>query len=43
MVTGLGETISQTRDLVYGAIGQSHGIYFEGMQIRKDIGARKRK
>jgi phosphoribosylamine--glycine ligase len=41
MVTGLGSTIPNVRDLVYGAIGPQ-GIHFDGMQFREDIGVRKR-
>lgn len=41
MITGFGPTIERTRGRAYGVIGPE-GIHFDGMQYRRDIGARKR-
>ncbi|MCL5432945.1 MAG: phosphoribosylamine--glycine ligase [Patescibacteria group bacterium] len=39
-VTAYGATLKQAVDNTYSAIGEPHGIYFEGMQYRKDIGSK---
>ncbi len=37
-ITGIDETLNEARDKTYSVIGkENNGIYFEGMQIRKDI------
>lgn len=40
-VAGTGKNIEEARNMAYGSIGE-HGIHFEGMQYRCDIGSRRR-
>jgi phosphoribosylamine--glycine ligase len=42
-VTGMGRDVDEAAAAAYAAIGGPDGIYFEGMQVRDDIGHRIRK